>query len=324
MSPLAAPAQCLYRSIARHVKCGCDLPTGGPTDTALPRVPFRASGLTAANWAYFLATKGRNLKRLDEAASSNVGTLVLSLCPQAQLHKGEKVHCDETTHQKCHDLNLGKQHGVKLRDMRLDHMDAALDCYGAEDWRTKEQSWLDEQGRLGRPKSKVTFRQEALAPLLLREHQMMDESADLAAAIEQSAKKLLPRFAHLLSKEQRAVLARVYNLASYDEGWSAEAMNSAIITLVVKASRRWEPLLTDNPLKKWQTRGPRGLWTSDRIFPMEWKVWKALICRKGRLLADPRRIASHFVQSTRIRFTRRDSRHCGRPGGMMSKIVPFP
>ena len=41
MSPLAAPAQCLYRSIARHVKCGRDLPTGGPTDTALPRVPFR-------------------------------------------------------------------------------------------------------------------------------------------------------------------------------------------------------------------------------------------------------------------------------------------
>ena len=273
-----------------------------------------------------LATKGRNLKRLDEAATSNVGTLLLSLCPQAQLHKGGELHCCPSPHQKCHDINGGKQHGAKLRDMRLDHMDAALDFYGTEGWRINEQSWLDEQGRLGRPKSKVTFRQEALAPLLLREHQMMDESADLAAAIEQSAKKLLPRFAHLLSKEQRAVLARVYNLTSYDEGWSAEAMNSAIITLAVKASRRWEPLLTDDPLKKWkwQTRGPRGLWTSDRIFPMEWKVWKALICRKGRLLADPRRIASHFVQSTRIRFTRRDSRHCGRPGGMMSKIVPFP
>ena len=159
----AAPAQCLYRSIARHVKCGRDPPPrGGPTDTALPRVPCRASGLTAANRAYCLATKGRNLKRLDETASSNVGALVLSLCPHAQLHRGEKVHCDETTHQKCHDLNLGKQHGAKLRDMRLGHMDATLDCYGVEDWRTKEQSWLDKQGRLGRAKSKVAFRQEAL------------------------------------------------------------------------------------------------------------------------------------------------------------------
>ena len=46
------PAQCTYRSIARHVKFGCDLPSGSLTDTALSGC-WRALAKEGTAWVGF-------------------------------------------------------------------------------------------------------------------------------------------------------------------------------------------------------------------------------------------------------------------------------
>ena len=83
---------------------------------------------------------------------------------------------------------------------------------------------------------------------------------------------VLPTLQHQLNKEDRQVLARVYNLHDYAEDKSRKERQSAVIQLAVVIASRWEPPLSDHSeMKAWEPRGPSTLFTSDRVFGEDWK-----------------------------------------------------
>ena len=179
-------------------------------------------------------------------------------------------------------------------------MEAALDCFGVANWREAERIWLAPQAGRG---SQRTFRQNILAPYLLREHQLLEASSNIAEAIEASAKTvILPILAHQISAQHRALLARVYEIKTYTEACSNEDKKANILELAVKMASRWEPPLiskwTDG-MRRSLVLGPSFLFTSDRVFCMEWKLWKELISRRGLLVSS---VGSEMGRrSTRVR-----------------------
>ena len=249
---------------------------------------FAPRRLSAENRASILRVKELNRNRFLDEDGAALGTLVNSLCPQRQKTKGARIVC-HPSHTACLAYG-GKQHGVLLRDMRLDHLKAALDCAGVSGWEAREAQWLAERRSNGKTASRKFFRKLTLSPNLLGEHQMLAVSSNLAEAIETAAKLVvLPTLKHLVSAEKRAILSRVYELTGYTEGNCNADRNEAQIRLAVKMSRRWEPQLQPNPVgedgkpKAWMPRGPSWLFTSDLIFGDDWKNWKWQICNGGAL-----------------------------------------
>ena len=168
-------------------------------------------------------------------------------------------------------------------------------------WAEAERIWLAAQSGRG---SQVAFRQNIVAPYLLREHQLLEASVDIAAAIEASAKSvILPILTHQISAEHRALLARVYEIKSYRETGSNEDQKAAILMLAVKMASRWEPALIEErtgDLRRSLVLGPSFLFTSDVVFCVEWKLWKELVCRRGLLASS---VGSEMGRrSTRVRL----------------------
>ena len=132
---------------------------------SLPCVAHRASDL---NRDAMRDVKKRNVARYHhESDDGKLGTLVMSLCPETQINRGHPCRCP-ASHQLCFSFDVGGeaglQHGVRMRDMRLDHLEAALDCAGVADWREKEKAWIERQTD---SKSKKRWRLHTLAPRLL-------------------------------------------------------------------------------------------------------------------------------------------------------------
>lgn len=169
--------------------------------------------------------------------------------------------------------------------MRLSELEACAECFELEGWRDEEKEWLAEQARLHQSQSKVKFRQELIATGLLAQYRALEGNTNVTRAIEESAKLVvMPTLLHQVSRENRALLADVYELKGYSEGQTLEAAKHAIMTLSIIMARRWEPRLNANPFKKaWEPTGPPSLFTSDRLFGIQWKLWKYRITRGGLL-----------------------------------------
>ena len=147
---------------------------------------FAPRRLSAENRASILRVKELNRNRFLDEDGAALGTLVNSLCPQRQKTEGARIVC-HPSHTACLAYD-GKQHGVLLRDMRLDHLKAALDCAGVSGWEAREAQWLAERRSNGKTASRKYSRKLTLAPNLLGEHQMLAASSNLAEAIETAAK----------------------------------------------------------------------------------------------------------------------------------------
>ena len=133
----------------------------------------------------------------------------MSLAPRAQKDEGDPVLCDKEAHPLCHQWH-SKQHGRRLRDMRLSELEACAECFELEGWRDEEKEWLAEQARLHQSQSKVKFRQELIATVLLAQYRALEGNMNVTRAIEESAKLVvMPTLLHQVSKENRALLADI-------------------------------------------------------------------------------------------------------------------
>ena len=247
----------------------------------MPRCPCGKT--TCPPWhSSLLKINEGNVKRLEASKDSELSTLLMSLRPSSQKFKGNSVRCPRS-HALCWKVCAGMQHGKRLREMTLPQLEAALECYikqgygKLENWRQQENAYWTRAAS-DPHRSRVLFRRKLLAPIVLREQEFDQHRNELDEIIEESALKgIMPVLRGTLEEEQRGVLARVYGLQGYDETMGRKA--SAMLSLAVKIAQRWEPPLKPTAPRKWQQEfcGPASLFTSDAIFPADWKQWKARI-----------------------------------------------